>query len=53
MLWSAVDLEQKTARVVRRIRWDQRTKRPYLEETTKSSDMKVTQQYAKVVALYK
>ena len=37
MLWSAVDLEQKTARVVRRIRWDQRTKRPYLEETTKSS----------------
>ena len=37
LLWSAVDLEQKTARVVRRIRWDQRTKRPYLEETTKSS----------------
>ena len=37
MLWSAVDLERKTARVVRRIRWDQRTKRPCLEETTKSS----------------
>ena len=37
MLWSAVDLEQKTARVVRRIRWDQQTKRPHLEETTKSS----------------
>ena len=37
MLWSAVDLEQKTARVIRRIRWDQRTKRAYLEETTKSS----------------
>ncbi|MDE0151103.1 MAG: site-specific integrase [Bdellovibrionales bacterium] len=37
MLWSAVDLEQKTARVIRRIRWDQQTKRPYLEDTTKSS----------------
>ena len=32
-----MDLEQKTARVIRRIRWDQRTKRAYLEETTKSS----------------
>ena len=36
MLWSAVDLEQGIARVLRRIRWDQRTKRPCLEETTKT-----------------
>ena len=36
MLWSAVDLEQGLARVLRRVRWDQRTKRPYLEETTKT-----------------
>ena len=36
MLWSEVDLEQGTARVVRRIRWDQKTKRPYLEDTTKT-----------------
>ena len=37
MLWEAVDLNQKTARVIRRIRWDQKTKRPSLEETTKTS----------------
>ena len=36
MLWSAVDLKQGMARVVRRIRWDQKTKRPYLEDTTKT-----------------
>ena len=36
MLWSAVDLEQGTAHVLRRIRWDQMTKQPYLEDTTKT-----------------
>ena len=36
MLWDAIDLEQGIARVLRRIRWDQRTKRPCLEETTKT-----------------
>ena len=37
MLWSVVDLEQGKARVVRKIRWDYRTKRPFLEEDTKTS----------------
>ena len=36
MLWSAVDFKQGMARVIRRIRWDQKTKRPYLEDTTKT-----------------
>ena len=36
MLWDAVDLKQGTAQVIRRIRWDQRTKRAYLENTTKT-----------------
>ena len=35
--WSAVDLEQGAARVIRRVRWDQRTKRPVLEDVTKTS----------------
>ena len=37
MLWSAMDLEQGKARVVRKIRWDHKTKRPSLEEDTKTS----------------
>ena len=37
MLWSAVDLEQGKARVIRKIRWDHKTKRPCLEEDTKTS----------------
>ena len=37
MLWSAVELEQGKARVVRKIRWDHKTKRPSLEEDTKTS----------------
>ena len=36
MLWEAIDFKQGMARVVRRIRWDQKTKRPYLEDTTKT-----------------
>ena len=37
MCWDSVDLERGQARVIRRMAWEQRTKRPYLEETTKSS----------------
>ena len=36
MCWECVDLKKGIARVIRRIAWDQRTKRPYLEETTKT-----------------
>ena len=36
MLWDAVDLKQGTARVLRRIRWDQKTKHAHLEDTTKT-----------------
>ena len=37
MCWDSVDLEKGQARVIRRMAWEQRTKRPYLEETTKTS----------------
>ena len=37
MKWEAVDFEQGLARVVRQIRWDHKTKRPCLEENTKTS----------------
>ena len=37
MLWEALDLERGLARVVRKVRWDHRTKRPCLEEDTKTS----------------
>ena len=37
MLWEAVDMEQGTARVVRRVRWDQFSKCPFLEDITKTS----------------
>ena len=36
MLWEAVDLEEGIARVVRRIRWDHKTRKPCLEYTTKT-----------------
>ena len=36
MLWDAVDFKEGAARVVRRIRWDHRTRKPHLEETTKT-----------------
>ena len=36
MCWDAVDFEEKFARVIRRVGWGQRTKIPYLEETTKT-----------------
>ncbi|MCZ0933333.1 MAG: site-specific integrase [Oligoflexia bacterium] len=35
--WSSVDLEKGFVRIVRRVRWDQRTKHPFLEEVTKTS----------------
>ena len=34
--WEEVDLEQGTARIIRRVRWDQVTKRPFLEDVTKT-----------------
>ena len=36
MCWDAVDLEEGIARVIRRMRWDQRTKKPHLEEAVKT-----------------
>ena len=36
LCWDSVDLKRGIARVIRRIAWEQRTKRPYLEETTKT-----------------
>ena len=35
--WSAVNLEKGFVRIIRRVRWDQRTKHPFLEEVTKTS----------------
>ena len=37
LTWSALDLEQGLARVIRRVRWDYNTKIPFLEEVTKTS----------------
>ncbi|MDE0092273.1 MAG: site-specific integrase, partial [Oligoflexia bacterium] len=36
--WSEVNLEKGFVRIIRRVRWDQRTKHPFLEETTKTSE---------------
>ena len=36
MLWEAVDLKRGIARVVRRIRWDHKSRKPCLEYTTKT-----------------
>ena len=36
LCWDCVDLERGQARVIRRMAWEQKTKRPYLEETTKT-----------------
>ena len=35
--WSEVNLEKGFVRIIRRVRWDQRTKHPFLEEVTKTS----------------
>ena len=37
MCWDSVDLERGQSRVIRRMAWEQKTKRPYLEETTKTN----------------
>ena len=37
MKWETVDLKQGVARVIRRVRWDQWTKSPFLEDITKTS----------------
>ena len=36
--WSEVNLEKGFVRIIRRVRWDQRTKHPFLEEATKTSE---------------
>ena len=35
--WDAVDLKDRFVRIIRRVRWDQRTKHPFLEDVTKTS----------------
>ena len=35
--WSEIDLEQGIARILRRVRWDQVSKKPFLEDVTKTS----------------
>ena len=35
--WEELDLKQGVARVIRRVRWDQQTKRPFLEDVTKTT----------------
>ena len=37
LTWSAVNLEKGFVRIIRRVRWDQRTKQPFLEEVTKTA----------------
>ena len=36
--WSEVNLAKGFVRIVRRVRWDQRTKHPFLEEATKTAE---------------
>ena len=36
--WSAVNLEKGFVCIIRRVRWDQKTKRPVLEDVTKTSE---------------
>ena len=35
--WEAVDFDQGIARVIRRVRWDYRSKQPFLEDVTKTA----------------
>ena len=35
--WEEIDLEQGVARVIRQVRWDHFTRRPELEEVTKTA----------------
>ena len=36
MKWTALDLKRGVARILRRVRWDQQTKHPFLEDVTKT-----------------
>ena len=38
LTWEDIDLGEGIVRVIRRVRWDRRTKRPFLENVTKSSE---------------
>ena len=35
--WEEIDMEQGIGRVIRRVRWDQQTKHPFLEDVTKTT----------------
>ena len=35
--WDEIDLEKGIARVIRRVRWDHFTRRPFLEDVTKTA----------------
>ena len=35
--WDAIDFKRGIARVIRRVRWDYRTKQPFLEDATKTA----------------
>ena len=35
--WSEIDLERRTARIVRRVRWDRINKKPFLEDVAKTN----------------
>ena len=37
MCWSSIDLKHNQARVIQSLGWDHNTKKPYLEQTTKTS----------------
>jgi len=47
MKWDAIDLKQGVARIIRRVRWDQYSKFPFLEDITKTS------QSARIIVLPK
>ena len=35
--WDVIDLEKGLVRIIRRVRWDQKTNQPFLEDVTKTS----------------
>ena len=35
--WDVINLDKRIVRIMRRVRWDQRTKHPFLEDVTKTS----------------
>ena len=38
LMWSEIDFEKKTAKIVRNVSWDYKTKDPYMSETTKTQE---------------